>query len=100
MAKFLEESGCYVARSNRKLSIRSPKEILDDWVRVYDLKKNEPNPFFIQASSVESIVQRLREIEVPRKMKYALSVQAGHYSVPHCNPCYGDVAFIETDSHV
>ncbi len=76
MAKSLEESG-YVARSNRKLSIRSPKEILDDWVRVYDLKKNELIPFFIQASSVESIVQRLREIKLPRKMKYALSVQAG-----------------------
>ncbi len=83
MAKSLEESG-YVARSNRKLSIRSPKEILDDWVRVYDLKKNELNPFFIQASSVESIVQRLREIKVPRKMKYALSVQAGASLVaPH-----------------
>ena len=83
MAKSLEESG-YVARSNRKLSIRSPKEILDDWVRVYDLKKNELIPFFIQASSVESIVQRLREIKLPRKMKYALSVQAGASLVaPH-----------------
>ena len=83
MAKSLEESG-YVARSNRKLNIRSPKEILYDWVRVYDLKKNELNPFFIQASSVESIVQRLREIKVPRKMKYALSVQAGASLVaPH-----------------
>ncbi len=83
MAKSLEESG-YVARSNWKFSIRSPKEILDDWVRVYDLKKNELNPFFIQASSVESIVQRLREIKVPRKMKYALSVQAGASLVaPH-----------------
>lgn len=76
MAKSLEESG-YVARVNRKLRIRSPKEILDDWVRFYDLKKNELNPFFIQASNVESIVQRLREIKIPRKMKYALSVQAG-----------------------
>ncbi len=83
MAKSLEESG-YVARSNRKLNIRSPKEILEDWVRVYDLKKNELNPFFIQASSVESIVQRLREIKVPRKMKYVLSVQAGASLVaPH-----------------
>jgi len=59
MAKSLEESG-YVARINRKLRIRSPKEILDDWVRAYDLKKNELNQFFIQASNVESIVQRLR----------------------------------------
>ena len=83
MAKSLEESG-YVARSNRKLNIRSPKEILEDWVRVYDFKKNELNPFFIQASSVESILQQLRKIKIARKMKYALSVQAGASLVaPH-----------------
>jgi DNA-binding Lrp family transcriptional regulator len=83
MAKSLEESG-YVARSNRKLNIRSPKEILEDWVRVYDLKKNELNPFFIQESSVDSILQHLRKIKIARKMKYALSVQAGASLVaPH-----------------
>ncbi len=83
MAKSLEESG-YVARINRKLRIRSPKEILDDWVRAYDFKKNELNQFFIQASNVESIVQRLREIKISRKRKYALSVQAGASLVaPH-----------------
>ena len=83
MAKSLEESG-YVARSNRKLNIRSPKEILEDWVRVYDLKKNELNPFFIQASSVNSILQHLRKLKIARKMKYALSVQAGASLVaPH-----------------
>jgi hypothetical protein len=83
MAKSLEESD-YVARSNRKLNIRSPKEILEDWVRVYDLKKNELNSFFIQASSVDSILQHLRKIKIARKMKYALSVQAGASLVaPH-----------------
>jgi DNA-binding Lrp family transcriptional regulator len=83
MAKSLEESG-YVARSNRKLNIRSPKEILEDWVRVYDFKKNELNPFFIQASSVESILQHLRKIKISSKIKSALSVQAGASLVaPH-----------------
>ena len=83
MAKSLEASG-YVARSNRKLSIRSPKEILEDWVRFYDLKKNELYPFFIQASSVDSILQHLRKIKIARKMEYALSVQAGASLVaPH-----------------
>ena len=83
MAKSLEVSG-YVARINRKLSIRSPKEILDDWVRVYDFKKNELNRFFIQASNVESVIKHLREIEIPKEKKYALSVQAGASLVaPH-----------------
>ena len=83
MAKSLEASG-YVSRSNRKLNIRSPKEILEDWVRFYDFKKNELNPFFIQASNVDSILQHLRKIKIARKIKYALSVQAGASLVaPH-----------------
>ena len=76
MAKSLEASG-YVTRGNRKLNIRSPKEILEDWVRFFDFKKNELNPFFVQASSVDSILQHLHKIKIARKMKYALSVQAG-----------------------
>jgi hypothetical protein len=83
IAKSLEASG-YVTRSIRKLSIRSPREILEDWVRFYDFKKNELNPFFIQASSVDSILQHLHKIKIARKMKYALSVQAGASLVaPH-----------------
>jgi hypothetical protein len=83
MAKSLEASG-YVTRGNRKLNIRSPKEILEDWVRFYDFKKNELNPFFVQASSVDSILQHLYKIKIARKMKYALSVQVGASLVaPH-----------------
>ena len=76
MAKSLAESG-YASRTNGKLSIRSPKEILDDWVRAYDLKRNDHHRFFILASDVKSIIRRLQEINIPQKCKYALSVQAG-----------------------
>ena len=76
MAKSLSESG-YAARTGGKLKIRSPKEILDDWVRAYDLKRNEHHRFFILASDVKSILRRLREIYLPHECKYALSVQAG-----------------------
>jgi len=76
MAKSLSESG-YAARASGKLKIRSPKEILDDWVRDYDLKRNEHHRFFILASDVKSILRRLQEINIPQKCNYALSVQAG-----------------------
>jgi len=76
MAKSLYESG-YASRAGGKLKIRSPEEILDDWVRAYDLKRNEQHRFFVLASNVKSILQRLRKIDVPRKVGYALSVQAG-----------------------
>ncbi len=76
MAGSLEELG-YISRADGKLRIRSQKEIMDDWVRAYDLKKNELNRFFYMAVNVEAIIQRLRNLKIPRKMDYALSVQAG-----------------------
>ena len=76
MAKSLSESS-YISRVNGKLKIRSPKEILDDWVRAYDLKRNEHHRFFVLAPDVQSIIQRLRKINIPRKIEYGLSVQAG-----------------------
>jgi DNA-binding Lrp family transcriptional regulator len=76
MAKSLSESG-YASRGGGKLKIRFPKEVIDDWVRAYDLKRNEQQRFFVLAPDVKSILQRLRKIDVPRKVEYALSVQAG-----------------------
>lgn len=76
MAKSISESG-YASRAGGKLHIRSAKEILDDWVRAYDLKKNEHHRFFVLAPDVKSILQRLRKIDIPSKVQYALSVQSG-----------------------
>jgi len=96
MAKSLSESG-YALRVSGKLKIRSPKEILDDWVRAYDLKRNERHRFFVLASDVKSILQRLRKIDVPRKVEYALSVQAGAGLVaPHA--VYKEVHMYVRDS--
>jgi hypothetical protein len=83
MAKSLSESG-YASRVGGKLKIRSPKEILADWVRAYDLKKNENHRFFVLAPDMKSILQRIRKIDIPQKVEYALSVQAGAELVaPH-----------------
>lgn len=76
MAKSLSESG-YASRAGGKLKIRYPKEILDDWVRAYDLKRNEHQRYFVLAPDVKSILERLRKIGITRKIEYALSVQAG-----------------------
>lgn len=76
MAKSLDESG-YAVRAKGKISLRAPKEILDDWVRAYDLKRNEHHRFFMLAPDVKSILGRFREIDVPQNVECALSVQAG-----------------------
>ncbi len=83
MAKSLAESG-YAARAKGKLKIRFPREIIDDWVRAYNLKRNEHHRFFMLAPDMKSIFRRLQEIDLPRKWEYALSVQAGAgLVVPH-----------------
>ena len=50
---------------------------MDDWVRAYDLKKNEHHRFFVLAPDAKSILLRLREINLPQECEFALSVQAG-----------------------
>ena len=96
MAKSLSESG-YASRDGGKLRIRSPKEILDDWVGAYDLKRNEQHRFFVLAPDVKSILRRLRKIDVPREVEYALSVQAGAGLVaPHA--VYKEVHMYVRDS--
>lgn len=76
MARSLEEKG-YVSRIQGKLQIRSPKEILADWVNAYDLKKNEFHRFFYMAADVGAILRGLRNLQIPPAIEYALSVQAG-----------------------
>lgn len=60
MAASLEELK-YVVRVDGKLKIRSPEEILNDWVRAYDLKDNRMHRFFCMASSAEEVVDRVRK---------------------------------------
>jgi DNA-binding Lrp family transcriptional regulator len=76
MAESLKEMG-YASRIHGKLQIRASKEILDEWVSAYDLKKNDLHRFFCMAANVEEILQRLRNLQVTPTIKYALSVQAG-----------------------
>lgn len=76
MARQLEDRN-YVARINHKMRIRSPEGILDDWVRAYNLKRNKSFKYFCKAASASEILDKVRELEIPKKIKYALSVQAG-----------------------
>ena len=76
MAREIEKRG-YVKRIDSKLSLRSPDGILEDWVRSYNLKKNQILVYFCMAESANAILDRLRGLEFPNDVQYALSVQAG-----------------------
>lgn len=76
MAREIENRG-YVKRIDAKLSLRSPDGILEDWVRSYNLKKNQLSGYFCMAESVDDILNRLRGLDSADDVHYALSVQAG-----------------------
>jgi hypothetical protein len=85
MAREIENRG-YVKRIDSKLSLRSPEGILEDWVKSYNLKKNQLSVYFCMAESVDDILHRLRSLDLPGDVHYALSVQAGaNFVAPYSN---------------
>lgn len=76
MARELEDRN-YILRVNSKLKLRDPEGILDDWVRNYNLKKNKAFGYFLMAASPAEILEKIRGLEIPDSVDYALSVQAG-----------------------
>jgi len=76
MARELEGRN-YITRINSKLKLRDPEGILDDWVRNYNLRKNRKSGYFFMAANSAEILERLRSLELPDSIDYALSVQAG-----------------------
>jgi len=99
MARALEDLN-YVARIRNKLQIRSPEGVLDDWARAYNLKKNELYSYFCIAAQPEEILHKLRELDIPENVKYALSVHAGaHLIAPYS--VYKEVhVYVENEKNI
>lgn len=76
MARELESRN-YITRVNSKLKLRDPEGILDDWVRNYNLRKNTTFGYFFMAANSAKILEKIRSLEIPDGVDYALSVQAG-----------------------
>lgn len=78
LSKYLEELNYIrVNYPQKEINLRNPKDILDDWVRAYDYRKNSEFKYFHQAKSPGEILDKLRHIKIPEKVEYALSSQAG-----------------------
>ncbi len=76
MAKELEKRN-YIYRIDSKIRIKDPKSVIEDWVREYSYKKNTELRFFCLSKNPDEILQKISEIYVPDKIKYALSLHAG-----------------------
>jgi hypothetical protein len=76
MARELEKRN-YVARVNSKIRLRNAESVVEDWVRDYNYRKNREIKYFCLVESPQEIIAKLHQLNIPEKIKYALSLHAG-----------------------
>jgi len=76
MAQELEKRN-YVSRIDSKLKLREPKNLLEDWVREYNYKRNQEVRYFCLAKGPEEIVEKLVTARIPDDISCALGLHAG-----------------------
>ena len=67
----------YVSRIDSKMKLRDPNIVLEDWVREYNYRSNQDFRYFCLARDPEQIIDRLVAAQIPDKISYALTLQAG-----------------------
>lgn len=74
----------YLVKINSKGKLKNETSILEDWVHNYDYKKNMAFKYFCLAKGPEKILNRLKNLDIPKNINYAIGFHAGAYLVsPH-----------------
>jgi len=76
MVRELEKRN-YIYRKDSKFMFQDTESILKDWVHEYDLKKNKEVRFFCLSKGPGEILEKIRRIKIPEKIKYAFGFHAG-----------------------
>ena len=76
MAKELEKRN-YISRKDSKFRLQDPESILKDWVHEYDYKKNKEIRFFCLSKGPGEILEKIKRLRIPEKIKYAFGFHAG-----------------------
>lgn len=78
----LEGRGYLDRKPRHGCRIRRVENLLDDWTNQYTfLGKNRVRSFFINAVSIDEILDRIKESKVSKQVEYALTVHAGAHLV-------------------
>ena len=84
IAKRLDELNYALFNSLEGLKLKNRDALLEDWVNRYNYKKNKDFKYFCLAKGPEDILARLKNLNIPDKIRYALSFHAGAYLIsPH-----------------
>lgn len=77
IAKRLSELDYASFNSLEGLKLKNPSALLEDWVHRYNYKKNKHFKYFCLAKGPEDIFARLKKLNIPYKINYALGLHAG-----------------------
>jgi len=84
IAKRLHELNYASFNSLEGLKLKNRDSLLEDWVNQYKYKKNKKSKYYCLAKGPEDILARLKNLNIPYKINYALSFHAGAYLIsPH-----------------
>jgi DNA-binding transcriptional regulator YhcF (GntR family) len=74
----------YLEKINSKGKLKNKKVILEDWINFYNFRKNKEFKYFFLAKEPKEILERLKNLRIPKKIIYALGFHAGAYLIaPH-----------------
>ena len=71
----------YLMRIRKKAKMINKKSILEDWVHYYDYKKNRFFKYHCMAKSPQEIIDKLKRMNIPEEVDYALGFHAGAFLV-------------------
>ena len=84
IARRLDELNYALFNSLEGLKLKNRDALLEDWVNQYNYKRNNDFKYFCVAKGPEDILTRLKNLNIPYKVNYALSFHAGAYLIsPH-----------------
>ncbi|TET69357.1 MAG: hypothetical protein E3J56_09795 [Candidatus Aminicenantes bacterium] len=71
----------YLVRKSGKGELIHRKELIDDWVKLYDYRKNIENKYFCLAKGPEELFEKLKNLKIPNEVEYALGYHAGAHLI-------------------
>ena len=74
----------YAVWEQKGIRLVRPRDLVDDWVHFYSYKNNQSAAYYCHAKDLPEILDRIAMLNIPKEMRYALTLHAGAWLVaPH-----------------
>ena len=77
VVRLLEDKGFVERDREKRVVLGKPKELLDAWAAGWDFRRSQRSGFFALESDPGRLIEKVAAFARPRKLRYALTLQAG-----------------------